>query len=241
MNIKDYLAIPIRRFKRNMKRKKAQHSNELVGLDVFMRHTDGVLHVGANEGQERQIYHEQGLKVLWIEALPDVFEKLLHNLKHYPDQTGLKYLFTDVDDKNYTFHIANNGGASSSIFDFKEHGDIWPDVKMERTIELQSRTLASVVAEHAIDLAQYQTLVMDTQGSELLVLKGAVSVLEQFRYIKTEVADFEVYAGCCTLNDLGEFLGHHGFNEVARNCFAERPEGGKCYDVLYERQHARKT
>ncbi|HQZ44413.1 MAG TPA: hypothetical protein PK735_16105, partial [Flavobacteriales bacterium] len=81
MNIKDYLAIPIRRIKRNVKRKKAQRSKELIGLDVFMRHTDGVLHVGANEGQERQIYHEQGMKVLWIEPLPDVFEKLLHNLK----------------------------------------------------------------------------------------------------------------------------------------------------------------
>lgn len=229
----------LRKYKHIPKRIKARYFGKgITGPDVFMRYTDGVLHVGANEGQERHIYHKYGMRVLWIEPLPDVFEKLQHNLKQYPRQSALKYLFTDVEGKDHQFHIANNGGASSSIFDFKEHGDIWPEVKMERTIQLKSRTLAGVVREHNIDLHQYGTLVMDTQGSELLVLKGAGDLLKQFRYIKTEVADFEVYAGCCTLNELETFLGDRGFTEIARHCFAERAKGGKCYDVLYARTAA---
>jgi hypothetical protein len=40
----------------------------------FLRRTKGVVHVGANEGQERDIYARYNLNVLWIEPLPDVSE-----------------------------------------------------------------------------------------------------------------------------------------------------------------------
>jgi hypothetical protein len=81
----------------------------------------------------------------------------------------------------------------------------------------------------------FQALVLDTQGSELLVLKGATSVLPRFRFVKAEVPDFESYAGCCLNSELAGFMDEHGFRERRRDGFNSIPGVGTYFDVLYER------
>ena len=95
-------------------------------------------------------------------------------------------------------------------------------MKFERTVHLKSVTLATMVEQEQIDLAQYDGLIMDTQGSELLVLRGAESLLHHFRYIKTEVADFESYSGCCQVADIADFLLSRDYREFYRRAFASR-------------------
>ena len=70
-------------------------------------------------------------------------------------------------------------------------------------------------------------LVIDTQGSELLVLKGALPILHHFKYIQTEVPDFEAYKGCCQLKDLQFFLVGLGYQEISRHQFATHPRRWK--------------
>jgi hypothetical protein len=65
------------------------------------------------------------------------------------------------------------------------------------------------------------------------VLQGAEPVLEHFRLIKTEVADFEAYEGCARLDDIDGFLTASGYAELTRNRFASRAGGGSCFDVVY--------
>ena len=67
----------------------------------------------------------------------------------------------------------------------------------------------------------------------MLVLEGAVPTIRNYKYIKTEVADFEAYTGCCQLSDIEAFMSKHGFVEHIRRAFARRPEGGSCYDIVY--------
>jgi len=210
-------------------------SPEATGPEAFLNQCRRVIHVGANSGQEREVYRKHGLKVVWIEPIPSVFEKLKHNLIEYPDQIALQALVTDKDGKEYTFHVASNEGASSSILEFGQHGDIWPEVQFEHTLKLKSTTLTSLLRKHSIIPNSNDALVLDTQGSELLVLQGSLAILQQFRSIKTEVADFAVYEGCCQLNELSTFLQAQGFREQARETFATHPSGGRCYDVLYVR------
>ena len=100
---------------------------------------------------------------------------------------------------------------------------------------MKSTTFKSLVETENINLDLYNVLVMDTQGAELLVLKGAGDLLKSFRYIKTEAADFEAYVGCCQVEDLSEYLARFGFREVRRKSFAGKVEGGQYYDVLYQR------
>jgi hypothetical protein len=68
------------------------------------------------------------------------------------------------------------------------------------------------------------------------VLKGAIPVLGNFRYIKIEVADFESYKGCCQLGDVEPFMQKNGFSEFSRRKFASRAAGGSYYDIIYQNQ-----
>lgn len=203
--------------------------------DACLLDVTGLIHVGANTGQERKTYRKFGLNVIWIEPIPEVFDALRQNLRGYPKQRALSYLITDRDDAEYEFHVANNGGASSSIFDFGLHKEIWPHVAFEKSISLRSVTLASCLQKECINLADYQALILDTQGSELLVLKGAAAILSGFRFIKLEVSDFESYKGCCQLRDVEQFLQLQGYAEFSRRKFAERPGGGSYYNIVFQR------
>jgi len=203
--------------------------------DRFLKKVSGVIHVGANTGQERDTYKEFGLRVVWIEPIPEVFETLRANLVGYSGQIAFQYLVTDQDNSEYIFHVANNDGASSSIFDFKMHKNIWPQVAYERVITLRSTTLTSLIQKERVNAADYQALILDTQGTELLVLKGADAILGCFRFVKIEVADFESYEGCCQLRDIEQFLKPRGFHEFSRRKFAELPAGGNYYDIVYRR------
>jgi FkbM family methyltransferase len=202
----------------------------------FLKYVPGVIHVGANTGQERVVYDNFGLRVIWIEPIPSVFDTLAANIRPFPRQRAFQGLVTNRNDAEYEFHIANNDGKSSSILAIKQHADIWPDVQYRESIRLKSTTLTALCEREKIDPADYGALVMDTQGSELLVLQGAVGLLRGIEYIKTEVADFEAYAGCCRLADIEAFMRRHGYAEIWRKKFAGRAQGGSYYDVTYRKK-----
>ena len=203
--------------------------------DPFLNQVSGVIHVGANVGQEREQYARHDLDVVWIEPIPEVFAELKRNLEQFPKQQAFEYLVADKDGEEHVFHIADNDGRSSSILDINLHKEIWPDVSYQESIVLKSTTLASMVERERLDLGKYQALVMDTQGSELLVLKGATELLGAFTYIKTEAADFECYAGGCTVAEIEQFLARHGFQECTREEFASREGVGTYYDIVFQR------
>jgi FkbM family methyltransferase len=192
-----------------------------------------IIHVGANTGDEAAFYASMKLGVLWIEPIPSVFEILSENIRVYPKQKAVQALLTDADGQKMMLNIASNNGASSSIFDFADHTEIWPQVYFTDKISVTSRTLDDVIAAETI---KYDGLIMDTQGSELLVLQGSTKHLRRFKYIKTEAADFEIYKGCATEHDLVKYLMQHGFTLSRKDVFAQKPDGsGTCSDLLFVR------
>ena len=91
------------------------------------------------------------------------------------------------------------------------------------------------VEDESLPLSDYGALVLDTQGTELLVLQGGTETLKQMRYVKVEAADFEAYRGGCVVSDLTEFLRDHGFRVCSQEAFARLGSGGTYYEMLYER------
>jgi hypothetical protein len=71
----------------------------------FLGNVRGVVHVGANAGQERNLYAQYGLNVLWVEPIPDVFAELTKNIAKFPKQKAVNRLVTDKDGVDYPFHI----------------------------------------------------------------------------------------------------------------------------------------
>jgi FkbM family methyltransferase len=200
--------------------------------DRFLRSVTGVIHVGANDGQEREYYARRNLDVLWIEALPDAFGRLRANLAGFPKQRAVQALVTDRDGAEYAFHVASNSGASSSILPFAQHVEMWPDVSFVDKLSLRSVTLDTLLADVR---DRYQALVCDTQGSELLVLRGAQRTLERMRYVKTEAPNFNSYERCPQVGDIVAFLEPMGFRLKGSHKFASKKGVGDYFDLLFSR------
>ncbi|MGO1119576.1 FkbM family methyltransferase [Rhodovibrionaceae bacterium A322] len=206
-----------------------------VGINDFLSYVEGVIHVGANSGQERNHYNHHDLKVAWFEAIPSVFQDLEKNLENLPRQKGFQYLLADEDGITFDFNISNNEGQSSSIYDLAMHKDVWPNIHYTHKEKLVSSRLDSVFAAENLSIDDYQAMVLDTQGSELLVLKGAGDLLHNLKYLRIEAADYEGYTDNCTVADLEAFLFPLGFKEITRLGFGEHPSGGSYYDIIYAR------
>jgi FkbM family methyltransferase len=204
--------------------------------DRFLKAGRGVIHVGANAGQERSLYAGYGLKVAWVEPIPDIFRELQSNLTGFPDQTAYNALIAAEDGKKYQFHISDNEGSSSSILESnKQLGDHWDKVSFPHSIELEALSLPTFIRANGIDLASFDMLVLDTQGAELLILQGAKEILSHFQYIQCEAVNFEVYSGCCLLPEIDAFMSKQGFKQTGRFVLSRSPKGGRQWDVLYQR------
>ncbi|MBC8065262.1 MAG: FkbM family methyltransferase [Chlorobia bacterium] len=219
----------LRRVRRTIKFRQA-------GADSFLPNVCGVIHVGASTGQERYLYQELGLLVVWIEPLPKAFQQLQANIEEFPRQVAINDLVSNADDVEYDFYLASNGGASSSILPMSKHLDMFPEVTIESTLKIVGYTLPTILDREHVDLKKFDALVLDTQGSELLVLNGAASILPFFKFIKVEAADFEAYEGCAQVKDIVEFMQTHGFREIGRYEYAKDAQIGTYYDLIFIRR-----
>jgi FkbM family methyltransferase len=211
---------------------------------MILNKIKGVIHVGASEGQERNLYNNYSLNVLWIEPIPQIYQKLQDNIKKYPKQVGLNYLVTDKNDQEYDFYISNNNGESSSILELNLHKKTWPGVKYVDKIRLKSKILPSILKENNINIDNYDAMILDTQGSELLILKSSVEILHKMKYVSLEVADFDSYKGCCKLHEVDEFFDDNGFKRIDLKKWRwgeeyqflwQEDKNRNYYDATYER------
>lgn len=171
----------------------------------------GVLHVGANIGEEAQAYERAGIKkVIWIEANGDIFLKLRENVKKYPGHQCVLACVGDENGNEVIFHIANNNGQSSSYLDLGTHKQQHPTVHYIEDVPMITRRIDDL----GLDLTDVDYLSMDIQGAELLALRGMGELLRQFKWAYLEINQNEVYKGCPHVNDIDLFMNGFGFKRV---------------------------
>jgi FkbM family methyltransferase len=220
--------VPIRQITRYVQSRMADRTSHL-------RFCKGIIHVGANAGQERAHYARLGLNVLWVEPIPHVFAALESNLRGYPKQQALEALVTDQDGINVELQISSNGGKSSSILALAEHKEVWPDIDFKSALSLFGVTLPSLIKRNNIDASKYDALLLDTQGAELLILRGASAMLSQFKYIQAEAANFEAYENCPRVPDIVAFVEGHGFKVDPASMAGWDGDKRGHWDLVFER------
>lgn len=168
----------------------------------------GVLHVGANIGEEAPVYDELGIKnVCWIEANPYICNKLTENVSKYGHRI-LNFAASD-EDGNIILHESNNGSQSSSILELGTHLQQHPEVHYVRDIPVQMMRLDSVG-----DWLEYDFVNMDIQGNELRALRGMGDTLRHFKWAYLEVNKAEVYKKCALVEEMDLFMNGFGFMRV---------------------------
>ena len=191
----------------------------LIPFDVILKthnvHPTGVFHVGANTGQEAGSYYSNGVqKSIWIEAIPNVFEQLKHNISGCANALAFNECVSDTDGQIVEFKITDNNGESSSILELGRHKEFYPQVQVVETIKCVTKKLDTLIDENKIDVSEYDFLVIDLQGAELLALKGLKNNLHKINHAYLEVNNDEVYVGCARVEQLDEFLLPYGLKRV---------------------------
>ena len=175
----------------------------LVEKYALDRRVTGVVHVGAHLAEEAPYYAQIDVPVMWIEANGAVADKIDAVLEPYPRQWCVEALVADVDGREFPFHVTNYDGMSSSIFPFGTHRQNHPDVVVTRELVIRARTLDLIMAEHRF---VPNMLVMDVQGAEGLVLKGATTLIPHLDFVYSEINTEEVYKGCAKVEELDALL-----------------------------------
>jgi hypothetical protein len=107
------------------------------------------------------------------------------------------------------------------------------DLKITKKILLNSITFRSFVKKNEIDLKYFSSLVIDTQGAEMDVLRGMDNLIDNFKLIKIETAEFDVYENYPRINILSEYLKKFGFLEIRRIEVDINVYNQKAYDVIF--------
>lgn len=187
----------------------------------------GIIHVGAHYGQEYHDYAAAGVKdILFIEPCQKAFQVLKDTFIHIP---GVKIIQSACGAE---FGISQmnveqaNQGMSNSLLKPKLHLQQYPSIQFTDTEEVEVRQLDEIIDHIGFS---GNMLVMDVQGYELEVLKGATNTLKGIDYIYCEVNRDEVYEGCAQVGELDEYLSD--FKRVETSW-----AGGTWGDAWYKRK-----
>ena len=90
----------------------------------------------------------------------------------------------------------------------------WPNVRETGAQEkVRTRTLDGLLAD--LDFGPVDVLVVDVQGAELLVLRGATQTLSKVKAVVSEVSTQPLYQGGVLFAELESFLAGHGFEAMS--------------------------
>jgi FkbM family methyltransferase len=212
------------------------YTNDKPTLNLIkaMMNSEGILHIGAHRGTESSIYNWLNKKVLWIEPNPRIFQDLSDNIKNYFAQTAYKNLLGEKNIKDVEFFLSSNDYASSSIFEFSnnfKNSNNDRKILMTDKIRMEMVTLDYFCNINSINLSDFNHWVIDTQGSELQILKGAKDNLKFCNSLYVEISIDEIYGGNSTKwQNLKQFLEDNNFELI------DQPTSNHC-DVLFIRKH----
>lgn len=185
----------------------------------------GVLHIGANTGQEFGVYMELGIKKqIWVEADAELCAELAANVAANPEAQVINKCISDVDDKDVEFHIANNNGQSSSFLEFGTHTVVHPETTFLKTYAMKTSRIDTIFS----DLSGYDFLNIDVQGAELKALKGMGDMLNSFKSAYIEVNRAELYKGCPMIGEIDEYMANFNFRRV-ETIWCGRTDWGDAY------------
>jgi FkbM family methyltransferase len=172
----------------------------------------GIIHVGANVGWECLAYSKTAAKnIIYIEPIPELFKRLQENIKPYDGHFAIQAVCSDLDGQLIEFNVASNDGVSSSMLPLGAHASLHPNIKYTHKFKTHTKKLDTLMSERLIKSEDIDYLVLDVQGAELKVLKGATQLLDHIKFLIVEVSEFPLYEGGCTLDELTKFLQNQNF------------------------------
>ncbi len=181
------------------------------------RRTRGIVQIGSNTGQECPEIQKWSIKnQIHFEPERSCFDQLLRYTQEHkqPGETVFLYNLA-LSDKvgDFPFWIGKDLQNSSFLDLNPERTQFHKDANEHSHQEIVSTiTLDHFWETHKeVSPKGYNLLLIDTQGTELEVFKGASNSLKGFDFICTEVSYFPIYTGTAPAEEITSFLATRGF------------------------------
>ena len=144
--------------------------------------------------------------VTWVEAIPEIYDEAKKRLEKYPKQTILNAVLGEKDNEQVAFYIAGTEFSSSSILEPYLIQASHPGTELIEKRNYTTVTLDTLVSNNLNALMDNSLMILDLQGAELQVLKGATNTLNKIVYILTEVSIRKLYKKNDSFKKLRRFL-----------------------------------
>lgn len=192
-------------------------------LEKYKIKAHGVIQVGSHWAEEHEEFVKCGIKeFVYIEPCKEAFSFLVKKLLHNTNEIVYSnYAYDSQEEKirimNYAcgneekempMYVSHqNQGQSNSLLKPLLHTQQHPDIIFDDAEIVKMVTLDSLNATGDL-------LVMDCQGYEGEVLKGAEETLKSVNIIYTEVNRGQTYDGNMEIEEMDAFLSERGFIRV---------------------------
>jgi FkbM family methyltransferase len=180
-------------------------------VNLIKKHSiNGVLDIGANTGEYAINMHSifPSLKILSIEANPSCSAILETNLG---DICEIEYIISCLSDgkKETIFYGTTENPTSTGNSLYRENTKHYSDEKITKSA-IQTETLDELLNRTG-KMGKYQFMKIDTQGSELDILKGATETLKYVKLIVAETSILEYTIGSPLQGEIVSYLQNCGF------------------------------
>ena len=209
-----------------------------VIVDLIKKHSiNGVLDIGANVGEYAFNMHSifPSVKILSIEANPECRDILETNLGGVSE---IEYVISCLSDgkRETIFYGTTENPICTGNSLYRENTKHYSDEKITKSI-IQTETLDELL-NRTDSMGKYQFRKIDTQGSELDILKGATETLKYVKLIVAETSILEYTIGSPLQEEIVSYLKNCGFR-VLGSVEDHRLDGGLGalfqQDLLFEK------
>lgn len=170
----------------------------------------GIIQVGANNGQEVDLFLRFSKKLILFEPIP----KLATELRRKYSGFQVFAMALGSSDGEMSLFLASNNGESSSLLPPTGHKILYPGITFKEQIQVPVRKFATLVKKQEIQVSDFNVLVADTQGYDLEVLKGFESHILNMDLIVLEYINSNLYENDSDLIAIQEYLQSFNFNLV---------------------------
>ena len=136
--------------------------------------------------------------------------------------------------KEATLHVtANDLSSSLNELNLEELKQTGAEFQAQLREEQQIRVRVSTLDEEFKDCPGVLLIKLDTQGTEIEILRGGVETLKKTRFILTEMNNHLLYKNTCQYYEVDEFLRSRSFKLADIVVTYRGDEGVTEYDALY--------
>ena len=199
--------------------------NEVKNLGI---EPNAILDIGAHTGQfyswAKAVW--QNVPVFMIESNP-LHEGKLRNMTFYMDDDYLIAALGD-EERVVTFYTRSDKPHTEGNSYYKEH-NYWDIPQLVQENKVKLKKLDNIFEDDAV----FDIIKIDTQGSELDILKGGKKLVSRASVIVLEVAYVEYNEGAPTAKEITDYMNQIGFTE--KMSIGEHYEGDKIIqkDLLF--------